>query len=425
MFIQQLVLKMLTETQFDSQFNATAVEIVTPHVFPFTRIPKGKKIDMTRINNPLDPNRLTANTKSIVDTVIELEDEQALMDVINSYKANGKMFDPSLIGTFQMIRIGDAYIDDAAQRLYDRKHGLNIQMKFNERLLSPITATLQASGVLSVVDGMHTLGQVALLAKHGRFGNDPSDWINFEFPFFIVKEPYPGFNAEAALHLNGKGQKKWATFDFHRVYVSHVRIYKSTDKQYLKAEAIQKLCELYECIPLPNGHQDYKKAGTQSHVDALFKWGTGKTGLKTLAFILSTHKKYWHGTVMDAQAYGLYGHLYQHMNQLDIPTTGPAFNKFLDDFHAVINECFVGLRNLRTETAKAHAAWHKAAYSSGRISKVEVPHNCALSIVLKIYQKLGGTHDVSGDAVEFNYKGFDIYSFLDQDMVIDKVNNAI
>lgn len=391
------------------------------YVFPFKVVPKGKKINMSKLSNPLDPAKLTPTSKPITEVVSELEGEAKIMDIINGYKANGKVFNPNLFGKFQMISVKDTTVNDVAQRLYDTDNGAGIARNFDERLLSPIRATSQVCGSASVYDGLHTIGQVALFAKHGLFGNDPTDWENFKFPFFVVDEPYPSFTSHAALHTNGKGQKKWGKFDFHRVAVTNVRIYHLLDNKHdNRAEAIQTLCEKYEAWPLPLNHKDNGKAGTQGHIDAIYKWN-----LPSLRFILKTHKKYWHGTKLDPQAFSLYGNLYEHMTKLKIPTTGVEFDKFLDNFHAVIHECFVGLRQLRIETARAHAAWYKSAYTSRRTSKVEVPYNCALAIVLKIYKKLGGTHHVPGDVVEFNYNGFDIYSFLDQDAVLDKVDHAI
>jgi hypothetical protein len=392
----------------------------TPYVFPFKRVPKGKKINMSKISNPLDPNKLRPIVKTIMEVVSDLEEDNLIMDIINAHKANGKIFNPNLFGKFQMLPVKVATFTDVAQRLYDKKHGAKIALQLNERLLSPIRAVYQDCGVISVWDGMHTAGQVALFAKHGLFGNDAADWENFEFPFFVVDDPYPSFTSEASLHHNGDGQKKWTAFDHHRVCVSLKRIFASTLTQCDIAEKIQAVCEQYECIPVDQKHSDANKAGTQTHVEALYKWK-----LESLRFILATHKKYWHGTKLDTQAFSLYGLLYEHMKALKLPTRGAEFDKFLDDLHAVILECFVGLNGLKKATIKAHAAWYKVAYNSKRTTKVEVPYNCALSIVLKIYKKLGGTHHVTGDAVEFNYNGFDIYSFLEQDSVLDKVDHAI
>jgi hypothetical protein len=274
---------------------------------------------------------------------------------------------------------------------------------------------------------MHGSGMVALFAKHGLWGNDPLKWEDFQYPYFVINNPNPAFAPEAALSRNGKGQKKWKKFDHHRVYVFMVRHFGSKNKDYVEAENRQKLCEKYQAIPVSEKHEHAAKAGTITNMDALYS-----RGLKATEFILSTHYKYWHGTKMDNAAWGLYGNLYETMTFLEIPISGPEFEQFMDDFNACIKECFTGLAGLRVAAENAYDVWFKRAYDRKATSAAK--DDVALSIVLKIYQKLGGKHQVPGAAVAYSYnKGqdnngdniiVDIYDALQSD-VLETIENAI
>jgi hypothetical protein len=111
------------------------------------------------------------------------------------------------------------------------------------------------------------------------------------------------------------------------------------------------------------------------------------------------------------------------MKSKHIPMTGPAWDEFLDNFHAIIKKCFTDLGTLRKATENAHVAWHEAAYPNIKNHKLNST-NCALAIVLKIYQQMGGTHPLTNDVNDFNYAGVDLYDYLDEIDVHEAVNNA-
>lgn len=393
----------------------------TTYVYPFKKVPKGQKIDFSKIRNPLDPKKLARPTvKTLAESVNELEQNPAVILFINGLKANKKHFDPKLIGKVVNSPIGNIFFSETTQRLLDTNHCYDdILTKLDPRLLSPVFATKQKDGSLSCFDTQHGITIVGLLAKHGLWGNDSKDWENFKFPTFVVDEPHPSFTPEAALHRNGKGQKKWEVYDHHKIKVADVRQFNNPthNKEYTDAEARQSICEEMEAIPLPKGHQDFGKAGTLPRTDVIYDWSH-----PTLRFILGTHKTYWHGTLVDSAAWGLYGNLIEHMDHNGFPTKGTAWKKFLDDFHATISECFTDLAGLRTATERAFTKYHKSAYPNLK-NVPSCPNNAALAIVLKIYRNLGGNYYLPGDVNDFTYNGDDIYNHLDQE-ILDSVKNA-
>lgn len=395
--------------------------------FPFVWIPNTQKLDMSKIENPLAVSKDKVKPKTMKELVEELEQYPGIMDIIDFMLANNKFVDATKIGEIKYAPIGKNTFNSVVQRMYDYKHGSDILNNFDERLLVPIMATQLPNGDFSCIDTMHGSGLVGLLAKYGLWGNDPTDWENFEYPYFVINEPDPAFAPEAALSRNGKGQKKWKKFDYHRVYVFMVRHFGSTNKIYIDAEKRQQLCEKYECYPLSEKHPHASKAGTQTHIDALYS-----RPLKTTEFVLKTHKNYWHGTKLDNAAWGLYGNLFDSLTYLAIPTKGTDFEKFMDDCNAVIKECFTSLAGLRIAAENAHSEWYKACYD--RKSKVAAKDDVALAIVLKIYQKLGGKHLVPGAAMAYSYnKGqnkhgnnviVDIVDFLEPE-VLQTIEDAI
>jgi hypothetical protein len=388
--------------------------------FPWTDVPKGQVIDISKIRNPLDNRRLkTAKPKTLAQSVAELEKNPIIANMLIELKKKKKKFDPNKIGTTQNVKIGQATFLEETQRLVIPKHIADIMENCQEELLSPAFATVSADRTSNpLFDTQHGINVVGLFAKNDLWeGVDPNKWEDMEYPFFIIDNSDIAFANEAAYHRNGKGQKKWTAFDFHRIKVAGVRQHGSKIKEYVDATKRQTICEKYEAIPVSASHPQKGKAGTLDRIDAVYNWNH-----KTLEFILATHKKYWHGTKIDSAAFGLYGHLYDNLKN-NTPMSGPEWEEFLDNFHAIIKKCFTDLATLRKATENAHVAWHEAAYPNIKNHKLNST-NCALAIILKIYQRLGGMHPLTNDVNDFNYAGKDIYDFLDAIDVHEAVNNA-
>lgn len=394
----------------------------TTYVFPFTKVPQGQVIDISKIRNPLDPAKLARPTnKTIVDIVNELENNDGTMEYINTLIANKKTFNQNEIGKMVPAELNTFRFNEITQRLIDVGHcHTDILTKLDPRLLSPVFATTQKDGTNSCFDTQHGIAVVGLLAKHGLWGNDPKDWLNFKFPTFVVDEPHPSFTPEAALHRNGKGQKKWEPYDHHKIKVAAVRQHNnpSQSQEYFDAEKRQTICEKYEAIPLGKGHQDIDKAGTLSRTDVIYDWS-----LESLEFILATHKTYWHGTKIDSAAWGLYGNLVEHMTINGFPTSGPQWDQFLNDFNAIIFECFTDLAGLRTNTERAYTKYFRKAFPNLK-NVPSCPHNGALSIVMKIYQRAGGTYYLTGDVFDYMQNGCDMFNELDAD-ILKIINDTI
>jgi hypothetical protein len=208
----------------------------TQKSFPWTDVPKGQVIDISKIKNPLDPKRLkNAKPKTMAQQVAELEKVPVIANMLAELKRQNKTFDPNKIGVATKQKIGNVTFLEETQRLVIPKHIADIGENLIEELLSPIFTTVSPDGKSNPsFDTQHGGSLVGLLAKHGHWrGVDPEKWEDFEFPFFIVNNPSIAFANEAAYHRNGKGQKKWTAFDFHRIKVAGVRQHNSNIKEYI------------------------------------------------------------------------------------------------------------------------------------------------------------------------------------------------
>lgn len=417
--------------------------------FPFLKIPKGLNIDMSQIDNPLETikivnPKITTLSQGVDDAYKKSPRIRELIDgLVKLMQDRGIHFDIEKIGKPELQPIGKATFNSITQRILDLDHLANILEELKEELLSPAFAVKSKDGTLSTFDTMHGLHIVGLLAKHGLWGNDVSKWQNFLFPFFVIngKEEDPFFADDAAFRRNGKGQKKWEEFDYHRIKVAAVRRARALEKdswvlnndEYLLAEKLQTLCEKYEAIPLPDGHENYEQVGTLTRLGALKYWAdvSRNNDLDEMAipeFILATHKKYWHGTLCDSAMFGLYGHLYLQMNLLKnagVKMKGKEWNDFLDRFHATILFCFTTLKKLKNTTETAYNDWFvnaKPALAAKMKKKtVSCPHDAALAVVLKLMKYVGETHPAvnTNSGLSYNENNFHL---LDSVLSIDDNN---
>jgi len=114
---------------------------------------------------------------------------------------------------------------------------------------------------------------------------------------------------------------------------------------------------------------------------------------------------------------------------MGVPMSCSAWDEFLDNFHAVILECFTDLATLRTDATSAHDSWYRKNFPTLAAGKKSVKgaDNCELSVVLKIYKKLGGTNLIAAGntGISFEKDQSSIYDFLDPIDVHDKVDEAL
>jgi hypothetical protein len=373
-----------------------------------------QKVDISKLDNVLAKTKKQLKNKTVIDLTDELSGYKKFQNVIAFLKANDIKFDPKDIPKFEMHKLREILTPEEVQRLLDKPHCAKIAGGFDPRLLSPIyVVRLNGSPDLLGIDSMHTETVVASFAREGLWGNDPEQWLDFEYPCWVIDTKQESFPLLAGLYRNGEGSKPWDEFDHHRVHVRSFRFYGDNgpnDKYKLAADK-QTHCEKEDTIPMAPNHPHAGRAGTLTHIKALSSYSDND--MDEFKFVISMNNKYWHGSEVDSAAFGFYGNLYIGLLNGNVPMKGKNFDKFMNDIHAIIKTFFVSFAELRSITTETYKNWMKL---QGKDTKAP-PFNCALALVLKMYKQLNGQHLVTSDVNMFTYNpapgiSLDIYESL-------------
>jgi hypothetical protein len=367
-----------------------------------------RNVNLSAIADPLAKPKSALVNKPVTQLTAEISENKKFIKQVDFYKINHIKFDVDNIPKFEKHKLRDLLIPEEVQRLLDHAHMTGIMAKFDPRLLSPIyVVRLNGTTVLLVFDSMHTLTTIAVLIEQGlMYRKNPetgeheviAEGLDFEYPCWVIDTDDESFPMIAALYRNGEGSKEWGPYDFHRVFVRSNDFYGNPgpDGAYALASKKQKLMVKENAIPLPKYHPDLGMTGTFGHIEAMAEYKAND--MPEFEFIVKTNNKYWNGT-NDASMFGFYGNLYQGFTNVNQPTSGIAFELFLDELHAVIKTFFVSMAGLKSATG---AAYKDFQLKQGKTSTTP-PFNCALALVLKMYVRLGGKHPVLSDVNMFVY----------------------
>lgn len=370
-------------------------------------VPNTQVVDLSLIGDPLAKKKKDLVNKKVDELTTEILGDSKYKKQVDFYKTNNITFDAGTIPKFENHKLSELFTPEEVQRLLDHAHMTGILSKFDPRLLSPIyVVRLNGKPELFVFDSMHTLTSIAVLVTEGLLhrvddkGNKVviTDGLDFEYPCWVIDTTDESFPSVAALYRNGEGSKPWGPYDYHRVYVRSHNFYGNAgpNDAYKLAAEKQKIMVSANAVPLPKGHIDLGVLGTFSHIEAVSPYKA--TDMDEFKFIFDTNNKYWKGN-NDASMFGFYGNLYQGYKSLGQPTSGKAFDKFLDEIHAIIKTFFVSMPELKSATVAAYKDWMQ---KQGKSSNTP-PFNTVLALVLKMYVRLGGTYPVLSDANMFVY----------------------
>ena len=380
--------------------------------------PKGVAINVSKIYNPVDTkNMKQRKPKKITDLVALAEQNPKIMTAINTLIAQNKMFDLNDFCKSGYTALEDFLFDEIAQRDLVLPHIANILPSYNESLTSPAFVA-DVNGDQYNYDTMHGLVMFALACKHGRVkGVNANDWLKAQYASYTIPNASPGLPAFSAMTRNGLGQKKWSSFDHHKIKAGLARQYpQQYGVMFAKELRLQNMCEAQEAIPVSPQSVFAGKAGTISRVDALYKYEEYQ-----IEFALERHKAHWHGTHLDDAAYGYYGRLIEYGN--DAGWSKKDMNKLTDHLDAIVFDFFTDLAGARTEVINTHERWFRACNPLAK--KVPNPtDDCFLAIMQKIYLKLNGTCQVTSHAFNFVHTGKDIYDYL-PDEIKNKVDTYV
>jgi hypothetical protein len=381
-------------------------------------VPKGQKIDITKIYNPVDPKNLVNRKPKKIEDLVELSEQNPkIMDAINQFIAQKVQFSIHDFGISGYTELGDILFDEIAQRDLVLSHIANTLPVFNPSLSSPVFLA-DVKGELYNYDTMHGIDMFALLCKHGLIKEvDPKNYLKAKYPSYTIPNASAGLPAYSAMTRNGLGQKKWTSTDHLKTKVGLGRQYPDAyGAMFAKEVRLQDLCEKYEALPVSPQSVHYGKAGTISRVDALQKYEYYQ-----VEFSLERHKVYWHGTHLDDAAYGFYGNMIAYSKS--VGWTKKELVKLSDHVNAIVFDFFTDLAGARIEVTNTHERWFRACNPLAK--KVPSPtDDCFLSVMQKIYLKLNGTCQVTSHAYNFVHNNKDIYDYL-PDHIKNKVDGYV
>jgi len=382
----------------------------TYNSFPLEWKPSQYSKAIRTITNQLARQKGQFYIKSVADRLAELNDpgNTSWANVVKQYRKTNTVFDLNERPKFAWVEILKILIDEDIQREMDVKHIVDISMQnnFDPKRLAPIFAVkLDGEDEYHCTDGQHTLVVTAALAQAGLWeGVDRNDWGKVLVPVFYVEGEDRSFAREYFAYINGKGKKRIDAYDTHKQEVLSNRLDGNNSPEYAKANELQTICENATVFPLREKDPDSGLAGALTHVS-----GMRKQDPETLKFIMHCHRKYWSGEVFDSSEFGFYGNMFETAIADGIDVNSIEFEEFMDQVNAVVKEFFLIPAGLRETAIDAFKQYANKVYKN---YKATADDTVALAIVLKIYEKLGGTHQVPSTVFLHSQGKYDIIDFL-------------
>ncbi len=373
--------------------------------FPIKWVPS--KVKGTRkVNNQLARKPGEFYVKTVAERLEQVNhpNNQGLHDAIENYYKKGTTFSLKDLPKHAKAKLKFFLIDEDIQREADEVHVMHIVQGFDPRRVNPIFAVkFPGEDHYHCTDVQHTLISLAKLAQAGLIDEvDESEWEEMEVDVLYVETTDRSFAREHFAFINGVGKKKIDEYDNHKQRVLSYRLDgNTTNQEYALAAEKQTICEENDVYPInKEDEENLGIPGTLTHLAAI---KTMKPEI--LKFIVKNHNKFWKDEVVDAAEFSFNKHLY---NKAQVPVDNPEFVKFLTDLNAIIKELFTNPSQLSTVVNEAYASYSKTVYGTSK----SVHDTALLNIVLKIYQRLGGTYPVPDTVLSHSEAGHDLYNFL-------------
>jgi len=372
--------------------------------FPIKWVPS--KVTGTRkVNNKLARKEGEFYVKTVAERLEEVNhpNNQGLHDAVEDYYKKGITFSLKNLPKHKKVKLKDILIDEDIQREIDEVHVMHIVQGFDERRVNPIFAVkFPEEDTYHCTDGQHTVVSLAKLAQAGLIDEvDENDWEEMEVDVLYVETTDRAFAREHFAFINGVGKKRVDEYDNHKQRVLSYRLDGNANQEYALAAEKQDICEESNVFPI--GKDDEENLGIPGTLTHLAAIKTMKPDV--LKFIVKNHNKFWKDEVVDAAEFSFNKHLY---NKAQVPVDDAKFVQFLTDLNAIIKGLFTNPSQLSTVVSDAYAAYSKTVYGTTK----SVHDTALLNVVLKIYQKLGGTYPVPDIVLSHTEAGHDLYNFL-------------
>lgn len=380
--------------------------------------------DERQINNILEREEGEYVQKSISDLVksVDTGSNIEFNSAKTRYQKLNVLFDPVNFPVAAMVPLGLFTSDEDIQRELDIPHATHIYSYFDEQRVQAIQV-IKTPGKeeYTIVNGQHTATSIALIVASGLMkGWKAKDWKKFPVTVTYIETNDRSKARETFALLNGEMSKEISTFDHWKQHYLSVRLDKSGNPAYLHTYKLIQLLKQYNCVPLPNGHEDAGLPGAVTHLDAV-ETAAKNENYERLEFILQNHDKFWNNLPLDSAEFGFYGTLLDIVEEENILRTTPEWNQFLVDLHAVVQKVFKGMPKIKTSVSKAYK---KYRYDQFFDKNASVPFSVALYVAFKVYQKLGGTFSIPKLENMYVHKNVDVINYL-TDAETDYINKHV
>lgn len=359
---------------------------------------------------------------TLAERLSKLEDPENTRwhKIVYKHKAKGTQLDRDDRVQFKKVKAKYIVIDEDIQRDLDVKHVCDIAAEgtFDVRLMAPIFG-IKTPGKeeYHCIDGQHTLVLEIALASAGLW-RGISNWEEMEVPFNYIETEDRAFARQYFGTHNGKGKKQLDAYDEHRIEVYCHRIDNDrSDPEYKQAHTLQKICEDNGCEPIVKRDiENYGLPGTITHVSAMRRY---KDSPDAWEFIVKMNRKYWPNLVMEGMEIDFYGFIFKYMTQIKgVDVYSKKFEKdFLNPIHAIIQQFFKIPKKLSEESTGTYKRWFATTWNRSVDDKISIPAETTFVLMLKLYEKMGGTHPIPDVVNEFTSSKGDLIDFLPTNIV--------
>jgi len=387
-------------------------EKIKNYTFPFKFKFKKRDPNQCPIDNVLDRDGYAE--VSMVDLLAKV-DQPTNIEFISAKERFDSLctrFEPSQFPKYKKIQLGLLFSDEDIQRELIIPHATNIFATFDPARVQSIQA-IKTPGKrkYTMVNGQHTASAIAAIISSGLMaGWEGVDWKKFPVTVGYIETHNRGKARETFALVNGDMSREISKFDRWKQHYLSVKLDHSDDPVYRHTWEIIELMKRYGIVPLPNGHDDIGQAGACTHLAAVET--VAKDNLRKLEYIFMNHDLFWNNKPIDSTEYGLYGNILDITDAKNISRTTPEWDIFMNDLHAVIQQVFGTLRDLRSF---AKSAYKNYRYHLFLDTNSSVPFNVELYVAYKVYKKLGGTFNIPTLTSMYVHK-------TEKDKVIDIIN---
>lgn len=376
------------------------------NIIPFPLVWTPSNVKRTRkVKNKLARKEGEFYVKTVAQRLEEANkpSNQGLHDAIEDYYKQGVTFSLKQFPKSIKVKLKQILIDEDIQRELDEVHVMHIVQGFDPRRVNPIFAIkFPGEDIYHCTDGQHTLVSLAKLAQAGLIDEvDAAEWDEMEVDVFFVETPDRSFAREHFAFINGVGKKRIDEYDKHKQRVLSYRLDKNNKQEYVLAAEKQNICEENEVYPISDEDKENGGIpGTLTHMAAI---KTMKP--EVVRFLVKNHNRYWKDEVVDAAEFSFNKHLY---NKAKVSVDSAEYVEFLDHLNSIIKEFFTNPAQLLTTVGEAYKTYSKDVYGDSK----SLHDTAILNVVLKIYQRLGGTYPVPDIVLSHSENGKDLYDYL-------------